>query len=272
MLKKPQSKLPKGSIDCHAHICGPDHVFPYSSNRIYTPPDALLPDYLALLDTLGVERAVLVQPSIYGTDNRALINSLEQFPTKLRGVAVVDEGISENEIQRLHDVGVRGVRCNIVDLADGKGILPMDNLSLLANKIAPWGWHLELLMHVNEFPDIYSQFKNFPVEIVLGHYGYQPTRLGINTKGFQDYLAMMREGRAWAKFTAPYRISSQDKLPFDDVQIFAETIFKNNPQQIIWGTDWPHVMVKQNMPNDADLCDLVFDWVPDERMFVTYFL
>jgi predicted TIM-barrel fold metal-dependent hydrolase len=266
VLRRPLFKLPSGSIDCHAHICGPENLFPYSSNRIYTPHNALLTDYESLLSCLGVDRAVLVQPSIYGEDNSALIQAIQTNPEKFRGVAVVNEAISEIEIERLHSIGIRGVRCNIVDLADAKGVLPLTNLKKLAEKIAPWGWHIELLMHVNEFSDIATSFHNFPVQIVLGHLGYQSCQLGIHTKGFQGLLALMREGRAWVKFTAPYRISTFSQMPYDDVHLFAQTILENNPHQIVWGTDWPHVMVKHAMPNDADLCDLFFNWVADESL------
>ncbi len=265
-LRYSKLTLPKGAVDCHAHICGPEDRFPYASNRIYTPYDALLPDYLSLLGSLGVDRAVLVQPSIYGEDNSALIDALKSNPLKYRGVAVVNESISEIEIDNLHLIGVRGVRCNIVDLADSKGVLPLTSLKKLADKIAPWGWHIELLMHVNEFPDIAKSFNGFPVPIVLGHFGYQSCALGIQTPGFQGLLSLMREGRAWVKFTAPYRISSLGNLPYDDVDTFAKVILENSPNQIVWGTDWPHVMVKGLMPNDADLCNLLFNWVSDESL------
>jgi predicted TIM-barrel fold metal-dependent hydrolase len=265
-LRAPIFKLQVGAVDCHAHICGPADLFPYASNRIYTPYDALLPEYMGLLSSLGVSRAVLVQPSIYGEDNSALIAALMTHPEILRGVAVVNNDITENEIDHLHRVGVRGVRCNIVDLADAKGILPFPALKKLAEKIAPWGWHIELLMHANEFPDIAKSFHNFPVPIVLGHFGYLPCAVGIQNSGFQGLLSLMREGRAWVKLTAPYRISGIGKLPYGDVDIFAKTILENSPSQIVWGTDWPHVMVKNTMPNDADLCNLLFDWVPNESL------
>ena len=265
-LRAPLFKLPAGAVDSHAHICGPADLFPYARNRIYTPYDALLPEYMSLLSSLGVERAVLVQPSIYGEDNSALIAALIAQPEIFRGVAVVNDAITESEIEHLHRIGVRGIRCNIVDLADAKGVLPLPVLKKIAEKIAPWGWHIELLMHANEFPDIAQSFDNFPVPIVLGHFGYQPCALGIHNPGFQGLLSLMREGRAWVKFTAPYRISGIGNLPYGDVDIFAKTFLENSPSQIVWGTDWPHVMVKNEMPNDADLCNLLFDWVPDESL------
>jgi 2-pyrone-4,6-dicarboxylate lactonase len=266
VLRKPRLTLPAGATDCHAHICGPAHLFPYSAERIYTPPDALLPDYRALLNTLGVQRAVIVQPSVYADDNRALLAALATDPEHLRGVAVVNPSVSDNELQTLHNAGVRGLRCNIVDLASAKGALPVDELRQLAQRIAPLRWHLELLMHVNEFPTLASDLGDLPVDLVFGHLGYVPTRHSTLGSGFQNLLALMREGKAWVKLTGPYRISQQSSPPYADVQPFADALLRANPARLLWGSDWPHVMVKGVMPNDADLCDLMSDWVPDEAL------
>jgi 2-pyrone-4,6-dicarboxylate lactonase len=275
VVRSPRFKLPEGATDCHAHICGPVENFPYWSERIYTPPDALMPQYQAMLGGLGVSRAVIVQPSVYSDDNRAMLAALATNQKNLRGVAVVKSSISDSELAAMHEAGVRGIRCNIVDLASAKGQLPIEELHALANRIAPLKWHLELLMHVNEFPLLQSQLGELPVDLVFGHYGYAPTGVGIADAGFQALLALMKRGKAWVKFTGPYRISSQrlenlqnlEKLPpYEDVRPFAQALIDCNPSRIVWGTDWPHVMVKGAMPNDADLCNLLGDWVGDASL------
>ena len=265
-LKKPGLVLDEHACDCHAHICGPAALYPYSPKRIYTPPDALLPQYRALLNHLGIERAVLVQPSIYADDNRALLAALKEDPLHLRGIAVVDWEISEQDLEKMHHAGIRGVRCNIVDLAEAKGVLPIMKLRYLADKIAPLGWHIEFLMHVNEFPDLDQTLRNFPVPVVLGHLGYLKTSLGVNDPGFQGLLSLMREERAWVKLTGPYRISSQDRPPYSDTNPFAHALLDANSHQVVWGADWPHVMVNSFMPNDADLLDLLNTWVPEPAL------
>jgi 2-pyrone-4,6-dicarboxylate lactonase len=266
VLRKPRLTLPVGATDCHAHICGPAHLYPYSDQRIYTPPDALLSEYRALLNTLGVQRAVIVQPSVYADDNRALLAALATDPLHLRGVAVVNPSITDNELMALHKAGVRGLRCNIVDLAQAKGALPIDALRQLAKRIAPLKWHLELLMHVNEFPNLASDLGDLPVDLVFGHLGYVPTRHTVQDPGFQNLLSLVREGKAWVKLTGPYRISQHNAPPYPDVQPFADALLRANPQRLLWGSDWPHVMVKGPMPNDADLCDLLGDWVHDTHL------
>jgi 2-pyrone-4,6-dicarboxylate lactonase len=264
--RQPRITLPPRACDTHAHICGPQARYAYYSERIYTPADALLPDYQHMLATLGVERAVLIQPSVYGTDNTAMLDAMQAAGPRFRGVAVVAEDIATGELERMHAAGVRGVRVNIVDVKDRKaGTLPLAALKKLALQVAPFGWHMEFLMHVDEFPDLDRMLADFPVATVYGHLGYMRTDKGIAAPGFQALLRMMQSGRAWVKLTGPYRISTQP-LPHADTNAYAHALIKAAPHQVIWGTDWPHVMVKGAMPNDGDLCDLLGAWVPDTAL------
>jgi 2-pyrone-4,6-dicarboxylate lactonase len=254
----------KNACDCHAHVCGPESRYPYAANRLYTPHDALPSDYRRMLDSLGVERGVLVQPSIYATDNRALLDALAQDPARLRGVAVVPWDISTKELERLHAAGVRGVRQNIVDLKDGKGVLPLEELKTLGRKIKPFGWHVEFLMHVDEFPDLDRQLADFPVEVVFGHLGYVPAAKSPREPGFQALLRLMKDGKAWVKMTAPYRLTSS-AMPYPETDRFAQALAAAAPERLVWGTDWPHVFIKTAMPDDAKLLALFERWVPDEK-------
>jgi 2-pyrone-4,6-dicarboxylate lactonase len=218
-----------------------------------------------LLGSLGVERAVLVQPSFYGSDNRALLDAIAASGGRYRGVAVLDDADDGAALERLHEAGIRGARVNIVDLADGKGQLPVDKLRRLAARIAPLGWHLELLMHVDEFPDLDRQLGDLPVQLVFGHLGYVRKGRAPDEPGFQAFLRLLRDGRAWAKLTGPYRISSQP-LPHADLAPFAQALREAAPQRLVWGSDWPHVMVNWSigMPDDGDIVDLLARWIPDE--------
>lgn len=261
--RAPKLKLPHNATDCHAHVCGPAARYEYFKDRIYTPPDALLSDYRKMLTTLGVERAVLVQPSVYGTDNSAMLDAMKADPARLRGVAVIADDVDGDELKRLHEAGVRGVRVNIVDVKDRKaGTLPLEALTQLAARINPLGWHMEFLMHVDEFPDLDRMLADFPVETVYGHLGYMKTDHGPDNPGFHALLRMMQAGRAWAKLTGPYRISAEP-LPHADTNHYAHALLNAAPAQVVWGSDWPHVMVKGPMPNDGDLCDILAAWIPD---------
>ena len=255
-------------MDCHAHVCGPADQYPYAPERIYTPPDATLESYQTLLQALGVSRAVLVQPSVYGTDNRAMLAALKSNPEQFRGVAVISNNpneVSDQDLAELNAAGVRGLRCNIVDIADKSAGLPIEQLRNLAKRIQPFGWHLELLMHVNEYPNLAKTFENFPVDLVFGHFGYSHAKYGVTDKGFLGLLDLMKNQRAWVKMTGPYRISDGD-LPYADMRPFNDAVIRANPNRLIWGSDWPHVMVKKQMPHDADLCDLFGTWVKDASL------
>ncbi|WP_114637264.1 amidohydrolase family protein [Polynucleobacter necessarius] len=165
----------------------------------------------------------------------------------------------------MHAAGVRGLRCNIVDIANKSAGLPLEQLRNLAKRIQPFGWHLELLMHVNEYLNLAKTFEDFPVELVFGHFGYSHAKHGIADKGFQGLLELMKIERAWVKMTGPYRICDGN-LPYQDMHPFNDAVLKVNPNRLIWGSDWPHVMVKKQMPHDADLCDLLGAWVQDANL------
>jgi len=263
--RRPGVEVPALACDVHAHVCGPESRYPFIAERLYTPPDASGADYRRMLDALGVERGVLVQPSIYGSDNRALLDALARDPARLRGVAVVPFDAPEAELERLHAAGVRGVRCNIVDLKTGKGQLPLEDLRALARRIRRLGWHVEFLMHVDEFPDLDRQLRDFPVEVVFGHLGYVPTAKGPGTAGFAALLRLLREGRAWVKLTAPYRLTLS-ALPYPDVAPCAQALVDAAPERLLWGSDWPHVYIRTAMPNDGALFDIFAGWVPDAAL------
>lgn len=260
--RRPQLSLPALSCDCHAHICGPAASYAYAAERIYTPPDALLPAYLKMLETIGVERSVLVQPSVYGIDNSVLFKALNEASLPCRGVAVLEASVSDSEIERLHRVGVRGSRFNLVDVRDPSGRIDLTSVRRLAERIKPYGWHAEFLVHVDDYPDLDRMFAEFPVDIVFGHMGYLRPPLKVENEGFQALLRLLDEGQCWVKLTGPMRISAGE-LPYADVTPIARALVERAPQRLLWGSDWPHVKISKTMPNDGDLVDLLADWIPD---------
>jgi predicted TIM-barrel fold metal-dependent hydrolase len=260
--KRPAAAVPPLACDVHAHVCGPNKRYPLIAERLYTPAEASPTAYRHMLDALGLTRGVLVQPSIYGTDNRAMLDGLASDPVRFRGVAVLPFDVTVQEIESLHAAGVRGVRSNIVDLKSDKGQLPLAQLRALAQRIKPFGWHVEFLMHVNEFPELDRQLADFPVNVVFGHLGYVPANAGLDTPGFAALLRLMRDGKAWVKLTGPYRLTSS-QMPYADTTAFAQALVAAAPERLLWGSDWPHVAIKTAMPNDGDLFDTFAKWVPD---------
>ena len=264
-LKAPKTPFPALACDTHAHICGPISRFRYAEDRIYTPPDALVPDYVRLLKAIGCGRAVLVQPSVYGTDNTVLLAALKDIRANgidCRGVAVIDQTITDEELVQFREGGICGIRFNLVDVANPKTGLPLDEIRALCERIAALDWHAELLIHVDDHADFDKVFADWPVDIVIGHMGYCRLGQGSESEGFRAMLRLAGKGCCWIKMTGPYRISAAE-LPYREAGDFARVLVENVPDRLIWGTDWPHVMVTKLMPNDADLCDLLADWIGD---------
>jgi predicted TIM-barrel fold metal-dependent hydrolase len=235
-------------------------MYSYVPNRSYTPPEANLTSYQHMLSTLGLDRAVIVHPSVYGTDNRATLEAIKKGGKNFRGVAVVDEDIDFSELEEMHQAGIRGVRINLL-FAGGIG---MSGVKKLTKKVAPLGWHLQVLIDVSEFDEL-DMLDDLPVDVVFDHMGHMPTAKGLNDPGFVKMLKMLERGHAWVKLSGAYRISGQRDLPYADVVPFAQQIIKTNPENLVWATDWPHPSVEVPMPNDGDLLDLLLDWAPDEQ-------
>lgn len=261
-VRHPRTPLPANTCDSHLHILGPAREYAYSSERVYTPPDCLLEDYARVRDYLGVKRCVIVQPSVYGSDNRVLLSALQELGSQARGVVVLSGRETKGELARMHMLGVRGVRVNLVDVKSVRPDLPREQLDRVAEMIRPMGWHLELLMHVDEYPEMESTLGDLEVQIVFGHAGYLSRQVkDIRHSGMQAMLSLMKSGCAWAKVTAPYRVA--DSPDYSKAGQIVRWLATECPSRLVWGTDWPHVMVKGAMPHDADLSDAVNEWIPD---------
>lgn len=240
-------------------------MHPYVADRVYTPPDALLPDYLSMLATLGVERAVLVQPSVHGTDNSALLEALGRLPFSGRGIIALSDGVDDYKLRALDEIGIRGVRFNLVDVVSNRSELPLEHMRQVARRVRPLGWHVEVLLHVHEYPQIGGLFRNFPGDLVFAHMGYPRAAAGVDDPGFRELLRLLGQGNIWVKLTAPYRLSGQ-AWPYEDVMPLVQALAERRPDRLLWGSDWPHVRLEDTMPNDGDLCDLLLRWLPDPAL------
>jgi 2-pyrone-4,6-dicarboxylate lactonase len=260
--RAPSFAVPPGACDCHVHLFGPEAAFPYQANRSYTPHDATVADLRRMHGILGIERAVVIQASVHGTDNRAVLAGVASDPVRLRGIAAVGETVSERELRDLHEGGVRGIRVNLVD----KGGMPFSSLDALvhmADRIRDMGWHIELLVHVEEDAGFRRLVPRLSVPVSVGHVGYTKAAKGVGDPGYQEFLALLRDGFCWVKLTGPYRISGRHAFPYDDIEDFVQAVVEAAPDRIVWGSDWPHVLHYRPMPNDGDLLDALATWVPD---------
>jgi 2-pyrone-4,6-dicarboxylate lactonase len=258
--REPLTPFPPGACDCHSHVFGPQEAFPYLPDAAYIPPEASPRDYARMLRTIGCRRAVIVQPSIYGTDNRCLTAALTSGVFDFRGVAVVDADISDPELEALHQAGVRGVRINLSSKTPG---LTLDQAPRLAARIKPLGWHLQFFVRIGQVPSLERIIAQIPVACVIDHFGHAPAAGGVESPEFKTLLRLARLDHVWFKLIGPYRISRQYPL-YPDVAPLARALVAAAPDRCVWGTDWPHPNTEY-MPNDGDLADALGEWLPDSQ-------
>jgi 2-pyrone-4,6-dicarboxylate lactonase len=261
-------KLPAGACDTHCHVFGPAAKFPYAEPRSYTPDDAPLDAYLAMLDRLGFDRGVLVQPSAYGRDNTAMLDALTREPKRLRGVAVGGAELTPATLKAWHGAGVRALRANEFR-RDGKpyyqngvGLKDVEPFYPLMKKL---GWHLQLWIDTRDLLELMPQLDRVPVPVVVDHMGRLEYHHGTNHPGFQALLRAVAGGKFWAKLSGTYRLGA---TPPDYAQAkpFHDALVAANPQNLVWGTDWPHPRPEGPVPDAQRLLDVFLDWTPDTAM------
>jgi 2-pyrone-4,6-dicarboxylate lactonase len=259
---RPSFDIPENACDAHCHVFSRRTAHTLQANRAYTPPEAPPAALRALHNALGIRRAVIVQASAHGRDNTNILAAVATDPANYRAVAAVTDETSDAELRRLHDGGVRAIRVNLVDRG-GMPFTSVDAIFGMADRIHDMDWHVELLIHVEEHPDYRRLVTGLGVPVSVGHIGYTRVDRGLDHPGYQEFLAMLRDGFGWVKLSGLFRISSEPALPYSDTAHFARAVIEAAPDRIVWGSDWPHVMQRGPMPDDGKLLDLLADWVPE---------
>jgi 2-pyrone-4,6-dicarboxylate lactonase len=262
--RKPKFQAPPGACDAHCHIFGPADRYPYAPDRSYTPPDAPLERFRELQATLGLTRAVLVNASCHGTDNRVILDAIAQSAGRYRGVANADDSFTQRDFEALHAGGCRGVRFNFVKHLGG--MPDMGEFHRVVERIRPLGWHVDLHFDAGDLLEHAQLLEQLPVPFLIDHMGRVPTKAGLEQEPFRRLLALIRSNdRCWVKVSGAERISSAGP-PFTDAVPFARALIEAAPERILWGTDWPHPNIARHMPNDGDLVDLVPLFAPEPAL------
>ena len=260
---KPSFQLPAGAVDAHCHVFGPGAEFPYAPERKYTPCDASKHQLFALRDHLGFDKNVIVQATCHGADNSALVDALISSKGKARGVATVKRQVTDQEIQTMHDAGVRGVRFNFVKrLVD---FTPKDELLEIATRIKQWGWHVVIYFEAVDLPELWDFFTALPTTVVVDHMGRPNVDQPVDGPQFQLFMKFMREHQnVWSKVSCPERLSvtgppalNGEQNPYLDVIPFARQVVEKFSDRVLWGTDWPHPNLKDHMPDDGLLVNYI---------------
>lgn len=252
---KPDFKAPAGSVDSHCHVFGPGDEFPFASERKYTPCDASREQLFALRERLGFEKSVVVQATCHGSDNRALLDVLKNSNDSARGVVTVEPSITKSELEYMHDLGVRGVRFNYVKrLVNPKSD---DYYREIIAKIRPLGWHVVLYFEPDDLKERWDLFTSLGLPIVVDHMGRPDVIKSVHGPEFGLFLDFMRNHDVVAKVSCPERLSLSGPTEYQDVVPFAKLVVEEFPDRVMWGTDWPHPNLKNEMPDDGKLVDYI---------------
>ena len=259
----PHTVLPANACDCHVHVY--DARFPAVPDARLLPPDASPNDYRLLQRRLGTGRTVLVTPSTYGSDNRCMLAGLAALGDTARGVAVLEETVSDAELQALDALGVRGIRFNLSLGARP----PAESLRPLAERIAPLGWHIQLLAPPDTLMSLAHVLVDLPVALVFDHLG----RIAPDDAGRHPahalVLDLLRDGRAWVKLSGGYIVSATHRPDDTALDALARSYLDAAPHRAVWGSDWPHATASSGLhpvPDDAVQIDALARWCGDEAL------
>ena len=253
-------RAPPGSCDTHFHVFEHSPRYPMSPARGYTPAKATNEDFRRMLRALGLQRAVLVHPTTYGTDNRLLLDVLRDNPD-YRGVAVVDLNVTDAQLEELDRAGVKGIRITAVSA----GGVPLGQLDALCARIAPLKWHLQLFARAEKLLELAPRLPKLPVPVVLDHFGGLTTA-HAGSRELDTLRGLLGTGRIWLKLSAAYRVSLGGP-PYADVLPLARALIDKAPDRLLWGSDWPHPKLHgKPMLNDGDLLGLLGTWAPEEPL------
>ncbi|PYQ97509.1 MAG: hydrolase [Acidobacteria bacterium] len=266
--------VPAGACDCHTHIFGDSRRFSFTPSRAYTPETASIEEMRALHRTLHTDRVVIVQPSVYGTDNACTLDAIRQLGSDARGVAVIDDKTPDAALDKMARGGIRGIRVNLeaaglTDPAAGRR-----RLQAAIQRVKSRTWHVQVYTRLSVIKGLEDQVLASPIPIVFDHFGGAEASLGVRQPGFDALLNLVRTGHAYVKVSGAYRSSTQ--LPdYADVAPLAKALIAANPQQVLWGTDWPHpdsspvtgrkpTDVAQLLPiDDGRVFNQLATWAPD---------
>jgi predicted TIM-barrel fold metal-dependent hydrolase len=259
----PHAKAPANATDCHHHIY--DHRWRFDPHATVRAPDATVAQYRQLQKRIGTTRHVIVQPSAYGVDNTGLVEALGKFGTKTaRGVAVVDDTVSDAALDKLHEAGVRGIRFNLVNPG---GATSVEMIEPLAKRIAPRGWHIQLYMPADQIVAHAGLWDRVGCPSVFDHLGHLPEPDGVSHAAFGVIAGLMKQGKGWVKISGFYIDSKIGPPGYADSVAIAKAYVAAAPGQTVWGSDWPHPTEKpDNKPDDAVLFDLLAEVAPDPQL------
>ncbi len=254
---------PVGACDCHHHIYDPR--FPTVPGAKLTPPPATVADYRRLQHRFGTTRDVIVTPSAYGIDNRCLLDALQQMGSSARGIAVINSTITDIELEKLHQAGVRGIR---VLFGRTNPIQPSE-IKPLAQRIKMLGWQMQFYMPASQLAEMSDMLIKLPTTVVIDHMGHIPQPQGQNSAAYKTVRRLLDSGKGWVKVSGAYIDTRLGPPAYADTSAIAKSYIAAAPERVVWGSNWPHPAAQAGetpMPDDIILFNLLKDWAPTPQL------
>ena len=225
---------PAGAWDSHVHVID-EEQFPFHPEHSYRPRKATISDLQQFHDRLGIAHPCLVAVSVYHTDSKPILYALQQIEDQGRAVACIDpETTSDEQLQILHNAGIRGVRLNLKTRDDA---LNLEAVRSAADKIRPLRWALQLYVGLNQIQQLAPIVPDLGVTVIIDHLGSPQPSQGpiLRQQGYSEFMSLLRSGLVWTKLSGVYRFKD---LP--DLDLYVEEILRTAPHQVVWASDWPH--------------------------------
>lgn len=259
----PSSPLPTYAVDCHMHAYGDPRLFPTDPQSAFPPvANGSIGNYLKVRERLGVSRAVVVQPSVYGFNNSCTLAAIEALGGDGRGVAVVPSDVTDIELDRLTRLGIRGVRFFMLP----GGALTWESLPELAARVAAFGWHVQLQTDGRYLADHVAVLNALPCRLVIDHNGKFLAPVDVGHPGFRALLGLIEGGNTWVKTSGVYETSLSGAPDYADVSVLARALIAAAPERCLFATNWPHPSKPEGPPDDGLLIDLFAQWCGSRRI------
>jgi D-galactarolactone isomerase len=238
-----------------------DSRYAAAPTSLLRPPDATVDGYRVVQAALGLQRVVVVQPTTYGLDNSCTLDAVAELGGDARAVVVVDDQITDDELERLARLGARGARFHMLP----GGAVPWGMMPVVAERIAAHGWHIQLQMNGRELIDRLDALIALPTPLVVDHVGRYMPPVEPDDERFGALLRLLDTGRCWVKLSAPYESAPEDTHRYPAVGRLVHALVEHAPERMLWATNWPHPG-QPDPPSLDDLRRLAMEWMPDDTV------
>jgi predicted TIM-barrel fold metal-dependent hydrolase len=260
--RQPSFTPPPGACDTHFHVFGPPHLFPYTEARRYTPPAAPVEHFLKMAKVIGIERGVMVQPTVHRWDSASTLDAIAKGEGRLLGMVHANPNLTEADHRKLHAGGVRGVRfnCNV----HAGGSFDEARFRHVVSRVEALGWAVDLHMDSTFLAPHAELIRRLALPVVIDHFAGVRSQTGEDSAAFKVLYDLMGEQHLWLKISGTDRLMARGAR-YAEVVPMAQALIARAPDRIVWGTDWPHSNLHEpgTVPNDGDLMSMLADFAPD---------